>query len=129
MDGFPKTCAKCKRTYADETAWSTLAYVGRSDDTMIVIELRNCPCANTLAIRVGTSPQLDRTLLETWTEAARAQIRAKVTRKGWNDVERLWRLAAEASGVAENYRDQQAYLQMADEAAAQHIIAQSATGK
>ena len=53
-DPWPKQCPSCQRLY-DETHWKGLPYVGLMDDGVVVLELRNCPCRSTIAIRLRPS--------------------------------------------------------------------------
>lgn len=48
-----KTCA-CGRVH-DASAWQALPFVGVmfADDPELALELRNCPCKSTIAIRVS----------------------------------------------------------------------------
>jgi hypothetical protein len=55
-----KTCG-CGRTY-DRADWLALPLVGYMDDSVECLELRNCPCGNTLAIVIDLSQDLLREL-------------------------------------------------------------------
>lgn len=44
-----KKCACCGR-YTLAAGWSVLRYVGEQGDEEETVELRNCPCGNTLAV-------------------------------------------------------------------------------
>jgi hypothetical protein len=49
-----KTCG-CGRNYS-AAEWKLLPYVGRQDDEVEHIELRNCPCGSTIGLVLWTNP-------------------------------------------------------------------------
>jgi hypothetical protein len=51
---WPKTCNVCGLVHTSQQ-WDALPYVGPIDDGTEVIEMRNCPCGNTMAITIGPS--------------------------------------------------------------------------
>lgn len=60
---FPKSCRCCGATYSAER-WTALHYVGRNEDDVETIEMRNCPCGGTMAIVVGIGPRAAAALAE-----------------------------------------------------------------
>jgi hypothetical protein len=53
-----KECRCCDATYA-RSAWDALPLLGIQDDTVELLEYRNCRCGSTLAIVLGDSPSAD----------------------------------------------------------------------
>ena len=51
-----KTCG-CGRHYS-AAEWKKLPYVGRQDDEVEHIELRNCPCGSTLGVVLWSAPDV-----------------------------------------------------------------------
>ncbi len=47
-----KVCTCCGQTIT-EAEWRLLAYVGQMVDEVETLELRNCHCASTIAVRVA----------------------------------------------------------------------------
>jgi hypothetical protein len=54
MSQSPKKCNCCGKVH-DAQAWDALPLVGRQDDGVELLELRNCTCRSTIAIAYGPS--------------------------------------------------------------------------
>lgn len=52
MNEIIKKCPNCGAEYTRET-WAELPRVGRQDDGVEALELRNCTCKSTIAVDVG----------------------------------------------------------------------------
>ena len=62
MEKQSKLCG-CGRLY-ELQEWEKLHYVGDMDDTVEVLEMRNCVCGSTIAIVIGTSRKVPKKLCE-----------------------------------------------------------------
>jgi hypothetical protein len=119
-----KVCPCCKAALT-RPQWEQLPLMGEQDTGVLLLELRNCRCGSTIAVRKGLSPQLQETTTRIWLDACLAQLHAERTRRpeAWADAGQKWRLAADVADTVGHQLDAVVFSRLADEAAIASDIA------